>query len=84
MVVVLTKIVSKIDLKTLTIIAKRLILVTGMGPRGASTDGYITVLKIPIEIVKMEDEKDKIILINFLYLKFNPLMLGGNKKVTHT
>ena len=51
-VVILTKIVSNIDSKTLNVLVKMLILVTGLGPGGTSTDGYITVLKIQIEICK--------------------------------
>ena len=42
MVVILTEIVSNI-------LAKRLILVTGLGP-GRATDGYITILKIEMQI----------------------------------
>ena len=40
------KIVSNINSKMLTILAKGLILVTGLGPGRASVDGYITVLII--------------------------------------
>ena len=60
MMVLLTKIVSKVNLKMSTILAKRLILDTWPGPGRASADGYITVLKVQTEIcqdgrrVKME------------------------------
>ena len=37
---------SKVNWKTVTILAKRLILVAWMGPGLASKDEYITVLKI--------------------------------------
>ena len=46
MVVLLTKIFSNINSKTLTILTKKLILVTGLGPGHVSADGYITVLKV--------------------------------------
>ena len=46
MMVLLTKIVSDVTLKTLTILAKRLILDAWLGPGRASVDGYITVYKI--------------------------------------
>ena len=52
MVLILTKIVSNINSKTLTILEKRLILVTGLGPGRASTNGYITVLNVQMEICK--------------------------------
>ena len=41
-----------INSRTLTILAKRLILVNGLGPGRASADGYIAVLKIQMEICK--------------------------------
>ena len=50
MIVLLTKIVSNTNLKTLSILAKSLILVTWVGPRRVSADGYITVLKIQMEM----------------------------------
>ena len=53
MTVVLTKIDGNINLKTLTVLAKKLLLVTWLCPGHVSTDGYITVLKVQIE---MEDE----------------------------
>ena len=46
MVVILTKIVSNINSKRLTIIPKGLILVTVLGPGRASVDEYVTILKI--------------------------------------
>ena len=52
MMVLLTKIVSNINLKTLTILAKRLILVAWLGPGCAFTDGYIIFLNIQMEICK--------------------------------
>ena len=50
--VLLTNIVNNINLKTLTILAKSLILVAYLGLRRVSVDGYITVLKIQMEICK--------------------------------
>ena len=52
MIVLYTKIVSNISLKILTILAKRLILVAWLDPGHVSADGYITVLKIEMEISK--------------------------------
>ena len=52
MFVYFDKIVNNINLKALTILAKRLILVAYLGPQRVSVDGYITVLKIQIEISK--------------------------------
>ena len=60
MTILLTKIVSKVNLKTLTILAKRLNLDAWLGPGRAPADGYMTVLKVQTEIcqdgrrVKME------------------------------
>ena len=51
-IVLLAKTVSNINLKTLTILAKRLILVTWLGPGNDSAGGYNTVLKIQMEIRK--------------------------------
>ena len=51
-IVLLAKTVSNINLKTLTILAKRLILVTWLGPGNDSADGYNTVLKIQMDIRK--------------------------------
>ena len=47
--VMLVKIVSNVNLKTLTILAKRFILDAWLGPGCASVDWYITVLKIQTE-----------------------------------
>ena len=44
MVVLLTEIIGNINLTSF--------LVTGLSPRGVSADGYITVLKIQMEIWK--------------------------------
>ena len=52
MMVLLTKTFSNISLKTLTILAKKLILVAWLGPGHVSADGYIEVLKIQIRICK--------------------------------
>ena len=41
---------------TLTILAKKLILVAWVGPGHVSADGYITVLNIQMEISKDESE----------------------------
>ena len=55
-----TKIVSNLSLKTLTVLAKRLILDAWLGPGQASANRYITALKIQMNIcidgrqVKME------------------------------
>ena len=43
----------------LIILAKELILVTGLGPGRASVDGYIAVLKIQMEICKDENYMSK-------------------------
>ena len=51
-IVLLAKTVSNINLKTLTILTKRLILVAWLGPGHDSADGYNTVLKIQMEIRK--------------------------------
>ena len=53
MIVLLTKIDGNTTLKTLTVLAKKLLLVTWLCPGHVSTDGCITVLKVQIE---MEDE----------------------------
>ena len=52
MMVLLTKEVSNINLKTETIIAKSLILVVSLSSGRVFTDGYIIVLKIQMEICK--------------------------------
>ena len=52
MMVLLTKKVSNVSLKTSATLAKRLILGTWLGPGCASADGYITVLKIQTKICK--------------------------------
>ena len=45
MVVLLTKIFSNINSKTLTILTKKLILVTGLGPGHVFVDGTLQFLK---------------------------------------
>ena len=50
--VVFTKIVSIVNLKALSMLPKRLILIAWLGPRCVSADGYITVIKIHMEICK--------------------------------
>ena len=50
MIVLLTKIISNVNLKTLTILAKRLILDALLGPGRASADCYIIALKIQTKI----------------------------------
>ena len=52
----------------LTILTKRLILDAWLGSGYASTDGYITVLKIPMKLCK--DGRQVIILTNYFHLKF--------------
>ena len=52
MMVLWTKIVSNINLKTLTILAKRLILLDLLGPERVSAEGYITLLKMQMKICK--------------------------------
>ena len=52
MMVLLTKIVSNVNLKMSTILAKRLILNAWLSPGCASADWYITVLKIQTKICK--------------------------------
>ena len=52
MMTLLTKIVSIVNLKTPTILAKRLILGVWLVPRCASADWYIRVLKIQTKICK--------------------------------
>ena len=54
MMVLLTKLVNNVNLKTGTIFAKRLILDAWLGPERASADWYITVHKIQIKICKDE------------------------------
>ena len=49
-VVLLTKTVSKINLETLTILAKRLILDGWLGPGRTSADCYITAIKIQMQL----------------------------------
>ena len=44
--------VSSINLKTLTILTKNLILDARLGPGRTSADGYTTVLKVQTEISK--------------------------------
>ena len=52
MIVLLPKIVSNINLKTLTILTKALILVAWLGSGRVFADGYITVLKIQMQVSK--------------------------------
>ena len=52
MMVLLTKIVSSADLKTSTLLAKRLILDAWLGPGPASVDEYIAVLNTETKICK--------------------------------
>ena len=52
MMVLLKKIADNVNLKASTILAKRLILNVWLGPGCASTDWYITVLKIQTKICK--------------------------------
>ena len=52
MMVLLTKIVSNINLKTSTRPARKLILLAWLGPGRFSADGYITVLKIQMDVCK--------------------------------
>ena len=71
MMVLMAKIVNNVYLKILTVLAKRLILDTWMGPgRGFADQGdwYITALKIQAKIFK--DGRQVIILIKRPYLKF--------------
>ena len=70
MMVLLGKIVSNINLKTITILAKELILVALLGPGCVSADRYITCLKIQIEIYEDGRQVKTIILIDYLHLKF--------------
>ena len=70
--VLLTKIVSSVNLKTSTILAKRLILNAWVSSGCASADSYIkAVLKIQTKICK-DGRQDGIILINYFRLKFKP------------
>ena len=66
MMVLLGKILSNINLKTITI----LILVALLGPERVSADRYITCLKIQIEIYEDGRQVKTIILIDYLHLKF--------------
>ena len=51
--VLLAKIFSNVNLKTSTVLAKRLILDAWLGPGRASADWYITALKIQTKICKV-------------------------------
>ena len=55
MMVLLVKIANNVNLKTSTILAKRLILDAWLGPGCALADWYITVLKNQSKIRKIED-----------------------------
>ena len=59
-----------INLKTSTILAKKLVLVAWLGPERVSADGYITVLKIQTDMKRWKINKDGIILINQCYHLF--------------
>ena len=52
MMVILAKLVSNVNLRILTILAKRLILIAWMGPGLASAGGHLTVLEIQSEMCK--------------------------------
>ena len=52
MVILWQKIVCSINSKTLTILTEKLFLVTGLGPRRVTADGYTIVLKIQMDICK--------------------------------
>ena len=52
MMVILAKLVSNVNLRILTILAKRLILIALMGPGLASAGGHLTVLEIQSEMCK--------------------------------
>ena len=56
MMVLLTKIISDVNLKTLTILGNRLILDEWLGPGCASADWYIVVLKLQTKICKDEGQ----------------------------
>ena len=56
MMVLLTKIISDVNLKTLTILGNRLILDEWLGPGCASADWYIPVLKLQTKICKDEGQ----------------------------
>ena len=56
MMVLLAKVISNINLKTLTILVKTLILDSWLGPGRASADRYITVLKIQTKTCKDESQ----------------------------
>ena len=56
MMVLLTKIISDVNLKTLTILGNRLILDEWLGPGCASADWYIAVLKLQTKICKDEGQ----------------------------
>ena len=58
-------------LKALATLAKRLILDDWLGLERASANWKITILKIQTKICK-NGSKDRVILINYLHLKFKP------------
>ena len=74
--VLLTKIVNNINLKTLFILAKRLIWITWLSTRRVSADGYITVLKIQMKTCKNGKRSFNHLIINkdhlikYFHLKF--------------
>ena len=70
MMVLLAKIVSNVNLITLDILVKRLILDAWLGPRCASADGYITFLKIQMKTCKdgRQVKKESHIVLVFLLL----------------
>ena len=57
MMVLLTKTVSIFNLRTLAILAKRLILDSWLCPGRASADWYIAVLKIQTNMYRCTDER---------------------------
>ena len=91
MMVLLTKIVRKFNLKTLTILAKRLILEAWLGPGRVSAYWYFAVLKIQTNMYR-NTSKDGNILINYFHLMFivqqksrwNPLNFALRRGVEFT
>ena len=72
MIILLTKLVSKVSLKILTVPPKRLILDARLGPERASADWYITALKIQTKVWIDGRCKDGIFLVIYFHLKFKP------------
>ena len=71
MMVLLTKIVSNVSLKALTILTKRLILDAWMGPDLPLQIETLQPLKFK-DMYRWETSKDGTILINYFYSKFKP------------